>query len=80
MFHSVPKVLCKNKEAAVFQKHWNDRVSPGEVMYGHSKSGKQMVSAIKDRAGAKVLHKSEERLPVINLSTLGNRCLGRVLR
>ena len=50
MFHSVPKVLCKNKEdAAVFQKHWNDRVSPGEVMYGHSKSGKQRVLAIKER-------------------------------
>ena len=50
MFHSVPKVLCKNKEdAAVFQRHWNERVSPGAVMYGHSKSGKQMVSAIKER-------------------------------
>ncbi len=50
MFHSVPKVLCKNKEdAAVFQRHWNERVSPGVVMYGHSKSGKQMVSAIKER-------------------------------
>ena len=50
MFHSVPKVLCKNKEdAAVFQRHWNERVSPGAVMYGHSKSGKQMVSAIIER-------------------------------
>ena len=50
MFHSVPKVLCKNKEdAAVFQRHWNERVSPGEVTYGRSKSGKQMVSAIKER-------------------------------
>ncbi|MEL0213877.1 MAG: DEAD/DEAH box helicase, partial [Euryarchaeota archaeon] len=50
MFHSVPKVLCKNKEdAAVFQRHWNERVSPGAVMYGHSKSGKQMVSAIKEQ-------------------------------
>ena len=50
MFHSVPKVLCKNKEdAAVFQRHWNERVSPGAVTYGRSKSGKQMVSAIKER-------------------------------
>ena len=50
MFHSVPKVLCKNKvDAAVFQRHWNERVSPGAVMYGHSKSGKQMVSAIIER-------------------------------
>jgi len=50
MFHSVPKVLCKNKEdAAVFQRHWNESVSPGEVTYGRSKSGKQMVSAIKER-------------------------------
>ena len=50
MFHSVPKVLCKNKEdAAVFQRHWNEQVSPGAVTYGRSKSGKQMVSAIKER-------------------------------
>ena len=50
MFHSVPKALCKNKEdAVIFQHYWNERVSPGAVMYGHSKSGKQMVSAIKEQ-------------------------------
>lgn len=48
MFHSVPRVLCKNKEdAAIFQHYWNQKVSPGAVMYGHSKSGKEMVSKIK---------------------------------
>ena len=50
MFHSVPKALCKNKEdAVIFQHYWNERVSPGAVMYGHSKSGKRMVSAIKEQ-------------------------------
>tara|TARA_B100000609_G_scaffold20363_1_gene14585 strand:- start:1024 stop:3810 length:2787 start_codon:yes stop_codon:yes gene_type:complete len=50
MFHSVPKALCKNKEDAfIFQHYWNERVSPGAVMYGHSKSGKRMVSAIKEQ-------------------------------
>ena len=50
MFHSVPRALCKNKEdAVIFQHYWNERVSPGAVMYGHSKSGKRMVSAIKEQ-------------------------------
>ncbi len=36
MFHSVPKVLCKNKEdAAVFQRHWLRRgpYSPQKLQY-----------------------------------------------
>jgi hypothetical protein len=44
MFHSVPKKLAQNKEdAAIFQKHWNFEVSPGEVMYGYSKDGREQV-------------------------------------
>ena len=44
MFHSVPKKLAQNKEdAAIFQKHWNFEVSPGEVMYGYSKDGREKV-------------------------------------
>ncbi|MCH1511285.1 MAG: hypothetical protein L7S54_01665 [Candidatus Thalassarchaeaceae archaeon] len=47
MFHSVPKVLCRNKEEAmVFQSQWNLKVSPGEIMYGHSKKGKEQVAEI----------------------------------
>ncbi|MDP6661763.1 MAG: DEAD/DEAH box helicase family protein, partial [Candidatus Thalassarchaeaceae archaeon] len=48
MYHAVPKRLCKNKEdAGVFQQQWNWKVSPGEVMYGHSKDGRGYVQAAK---------------------------------
>jgi hypothetical protein len=48
MFHSVPRKLCRNMEdAKVFERQWNWKVSPGEVQYGHSRSGKQMVREIK---------------------------------
>ena len=48
MFHAVPKMLCRNiEDAKVFEEQWNFKVSPGEVMYGHSKSGKETVSTIK---------------------------------
>jgi len=51
MFHAVPRKLCRNMEdAKVFERQWNWKVSPGEVQYGHSRSGKEMVSEIK-RAG-----------------------------
>ena len=48
MFHAVPRKLCRNMEdAKVFERQWNWKVSPGEVQYGHSRSGKQMVLEIK---------------------------------
>ena len=48
MYHQVPKVLARNKEdAAMFQKHWNSRISPGEVVYGHSEEGKEYVAQVK---------------------------------
>ena len=51
MYHAVPKILCRNiDDAKVFEEQWNFKVSPGEVVYGHSKSGKDTVSTIK-RAG-----------------------------
>ena len=51
MFHAVPRDLCRNLEdAKVFERQWNWKVSPGEVQYGHSRSGKEMVREIK-RAG-----------------------------
>ena len=51
MYHAVPKILCRNiEDAKVFEKQWNFKVSPGEVVYGHSRSGKETVSTIK-RAG-----------------------------
>ena len=51
MYHAVPRDLCRNLEdAKVFERQWNWKVSPGEVQYGHSRSGKEMVTEIK-RAG-----------------------------
>ena len=48
MYHAVPSKLCRNLESAkIFQQQWNWKVSPGEVMYGHSKSGREQVSEIK---------------------------------
>jgi superfamily II DNA or RNA helicase len=48
MYHVVPRKLCQNLEdAKVFEQQWNWKVSPGEVMYGHSKKGKEWVSEIK---------------------------------
>lgn len=48
MYHAVPKILCRNiEDAKVFEKQWNFKVSPGEVVYGHSKTGKNMVGTIK---------------------------------
>ena len=51
MFHAVPRKLCQNLEdAKIFEQQWNWKVSPGEVLYGHSKSGKERILEIK-RAG-----------------------------
>jgi superfamily II DNA or RNA helicase len=34
VLHAVPNAFAKNKEVAVqFQRHWNEHVSPGEVIY-----------------------------------------------
>jgi superfamily II DNA or RNA helicase len=42
--HAIPKCLAKKKETAlVFQKHWNQRVSPGEVLYRQSHKTQQVI-------------------------------------
>jgi len=44
MYHAVPKRLAKNKDlAAVFQSHWNQHVSPGDVVYGYGEAGGRAV-------------------------------------
>lgn len=44
MLHAVPSTLAKNKElVAIYQQHWNDKVSPGEAVYAHHGSGEQLV-------------------------------------
>ena len=48
MYHAVPSKLCRNLEdAKIFQQQWNWKVSSGEVMYGHSRNGREQVSEIK---------------------------------
>ena len=49
MFHKVPSCLANRKvEAEWFEHRWNQLVSPGEVFYAHSKSGKEAVKMAKE--------------------------------
>ena len=49
MFHKVPTCLANRKvEAEWFEHRWNELVSPGEVFYAHSKSGKEMIKMAKE--------------------------------
>ena len=44
MLHAVPTALAKNKElVAIYQQHWNQRVSPGEAIYAHHGKGEQLL-------------------------------------
>ena len=48
MLHSVPKIFCRPRiNAEIFEIYWNIHVSPGELMYGHSKAGKEMIEGAK---------------------------------
>ena len=48
MYHSVPKILASSAERAeVFQKYWNEFVSPSELFYARSKEGRIRVDIIK---------------------------------
>jgi superfamily II DNA or RNA helicase len=45
MWHAVPSVFAKNKEqVAIYQRHWNTRVSPGEAVYAHHGEGETIVA------------------------------------
>ena len=49
MFHKVPSCLANRKvEAEWFEHRWNELVSPGEVFYAHSESGKEMIKMAKE--------------------------------
>jgi hypothetical protein len=44
MLHAVPQELARNKDlAAVYQRHWNRHVSPGEALYAYRGAGKELV-------------------------------------
>ena len=48
MYHNVPKVLAASAEKAeIFQRYWNEFVSPSELFYARSKEGKMRVEIIK---------------------------------
>lgn len=48
MYHTVPKVLAASAEKAeIFQRYWNEFVSPSELFYARSKEGKIRVDIIK---------------------------------
>ncbi|MDP6855995.1 MAG: DEAD/DEAH box helicase family protein [Candidatus Thalassarchaeaceae archaeon] len=48
MLHAVPNIFCRPRiNAEIFEIYWNIHVSPGELMYGHSKAGKEMIEDAK---------------------------------
>lgn len=62
MIHAVPSVLAKHKDiVAVYQRHWNARVSPGEAVYAHHGEGEKLVEQAKKAGQAPQgqLHRKE---------------------
>jgi hypothetical protein len=50
MLHAVPAVFAKNKDSvAVFEKHWNERVSPGEAVFALRETGAETIDAARDK-------------------------------
>ncbi len=44
MLHAVPASLSRNRdEVAIFQKHWNQHVSPGEAVYAYHGAGADLI-------------------------------------
>jgi len=44
MLHAVPAVLAAHKDlVAVYQRHWNRNVSPGEALYAYHGAGEELV-------------------------------------
>ena len=44
MLHAVPRALAKNKNlAALYGRHWNDHVSPGQPVYARSGDGEELI-------------------------------------
>lgn len=45
MLHAVPSPLAKHKDTvAIYKRHWNSHVSPGEAYYAHQGEGKMILS------------------------------------
>ena len=44
MLHAVPTELARKRELVeVFQRHWNEHVSPGEAVYAHRDEGRRLI-------------------------------------
>ncbi|MEZ6122716.1 MAG: DEAD/DEAH box helicase family protein [Planctomycetaceae bacterium] len=44
MYHAIPASLAKNKATVdVFQRHWNERVSPGDAVYTQQGEGRSVL-------------------------------------
>jgi hypothetical protein len=57
MLHPVPSALSKKKDLAiVFQRHWNEHVSPGEVVYALHGKGEDMLEKARRRGMTPMLH------------------------
>jgi len=61
MLHAVPSAAAKNKqEVAVFQRHWNTFVSPGEAVFALRGEGEEMVSqAMQEVESQTIVHVKE---------------------
>ena len=55
MLHMVPSCLATKKEIArIFERHWNETISPGEVQYAHRGEGAELVAEARSRGLAPV--------------------------
>jgi hypothetical protein len=50
MLHAVPTALARNKDlAAMYEKHWNAHVSPGEAIYAYRGHGRELLDQARRR-------------------------------
>ncbi|QNN23392.1 DEAD/DEAH box helicase family protein [Planctomycetales bacterium ZRK34] len=62
MLHTVPSALARHKDtAAIYQRHWNRHVSPGEAVYAHHGEGERMVAEARrtGRASRAMIHEKD---------------------
>ena len=66
MLHAVPTALGRNKDlAAIYAKHWNEHVSPGEPVYAqHGKGERLLLKGAPQRARAEPCPAPPGRLPM----------------
>jgi hypothetical protein len=51
MLHTVPDILAGHKDSvAVFEKYWNEYVSPGKAMYAHRDDSRELIRQARQNA------------------------------